>query len=239
MASAPDQLAVDGHSQFEPTHSARWTPAAIFQRALAVVRQQGLSALFFKTLGELGYRRVYVYKEILQNDLHLLAAAIPLSVRTLDEADLADYVAQASRLDRLEVMARLDAGHLCHAAWSDGKLVGYVWSAPGTAPIDYLGVAMKLPRGAVYGYELFVLAAYREAGASVAMIQERRKLLLDAGYDTGYSALMSENKAAVGFQRAVKRIPVGTMRVLWFGSQRYSWLRMNNRTAPQPFGIAH
>jgi hypothetical protein len=72
---------------------------------------------------------------------------------------------------------------------------------------------MELPAGAVYGYEIYVRPDCRKLGVSVAMIRERRILLLDASYHIGYSMLMPENTPAVAFQHAVKRIRIGTMGV--------------------------
>lgn len=222
-----------------PALGRRWAPSEILRRARDIVGQQGVRALWFKILGELFYRRVHVYKELLEEDLALPAALIPLDIRALTHAEVPDYLEQAPRSERREIVARLDSGHICHAAWSDGSLVGYVWSAPGHAPIDYLRVAMHLPACAVYGYEIYVRPDCRKLGVSVAMIRERRVMLLGTGFHVGYSVLMPENTPAVGFQRAVKRIRIGTLRVAWFGPWRWAGLRLKDPSAAQPFGIAH
>lgn len=235
MANAPDRRVAEGA---QPTHGVRWTPAAIFRRASEVIRQQGVSALFFKVLGELCYRRVYVYKEILQDDVELVAARIPLSIRKLDEADLADYGAQSSSLDQLEVEERLDAGHMCHAAWSGATLVGVAWSAPGRAVINYLNVALELPEGAVYIYEVFVWPAYRRQGVARRISRERQRQLVELGYHSSYSVVMPENRAAIRLHRAMEARVVGTMRVVWCGTWKRSWLSMADKALPLPFRFA-
>ena len=104
--------------------------------------------------------------------------------------------------------------------------------------IDYLTVSLDLREGCVYGYELFVQPNYRRAGASVAMIAERRRLLHEAGYHTGYSVAMPENQGAMGFQRAVGRIRLGTIHVMWFAGRRRAWVAdQRSGDAPPPPGV--
>ncbi len=215
-----------------------WSPSDLVRRAREVVGKQGAKALWFKVLGELCYRRVYLFKDRLEVDYEVSDARVPLEVRPLVREELPEYLSKAPPVKGREITSRLDAGHICHTAWSEGALIGYVWSAVGRAPVDYMGVAMELPTGAVYGYELFVHADWRKLGVSVAMIRERRTLLLKSGYHTGYSVLMPENTPAVNVQQSVKRYPIGMMRVVWFGPWRRAWLRLKDATAPQPFGIA-
>ena len=213
------------------------TAGAILSRARHVLQKQGPRALLFKAVGEFCYRRVNVYRDDFRVPLDLQAAKIPLEVRLLEETEIDRYGEVAPESRAVETAERLAAGHLCHAAWHNGRIAGYVWSAPGRSPIDYLGVDIEVPQGAVYGYEILVAEDVRRLGVSVGLIRERRAALLAAGFDTEYAVVMPENAPALRFQASVKRPRIGSIHVAWLGSRRKSWMRMAEQAGAPPFRV--
>jgi GNAT superfamily N-acetyltransferase len=228
MARAPDHLVEVG---------LRWTPAKILRRAHVVIRQQGASALFFKVLGELGYRRVLIYKEVLRRDLDPAPSSLKFDVRTLSQDEVPVILELTPNSDPMAIGARFAAGHICHSAWSGDALVGFIWSAPRRATIEYLNIGVVLPAGSVYTYEIFVKPEYRRTGVAASMISERRRQLLEVGYHTGYSAVMPENTAGVHTHRKMEVLAIGTMTVIWCGPWQRAWLRMTDSIEPLPLGI--
>ena len=134
-----------------------WTPRSIARRAREVLRSEGLSPLFFKTVGELGYRRV----RMLARELELLEAGpFPPGVRyellTSDRFD--DFAAISQSCDEAEARRRLDAGQLCQIGYVDGEPASCCWLALAGQPvtISYLGIEATPSPGYGYVYELYV-----------------------------------------------------------------------------------
>jgi hypothetical protein len=144
----------------------RWTPRAAASRALELLREQGVRAVWFGALAELGYRRLLV-TEVRLPGADLRPSELPLTVRFLEPGDAAGYRAlRAGGADELE--RRLATGDRCFGAWLDGRLVSVRWFSSGTAWIEYLDRRVPLRPGELYLYDLYTAPDVRGRSVSRA-----------------------------------------------------------------------
>jgi len=190
---------------------------ATARRVGEVLKEGGLGALGWKVLGELCYRRIYLYVDDLNAPLDAPDARIPLEYGFLKESQIDDYLAMTPGADAADVERRLAADHECVTGRYEGRLVGYCWSGAVRAPLTYLGVDLLLEPGWVYGYEMLVDPAVRRQRVSVGVLRARRKLLAEKGHRYELTGVMPENTPAFGFQRIMGRRRAGTMGVFWIG----------------------
>ena len=133
-------------------------------RAGDLLRQGGLRQLWFRTLGELGYRRQLVTELLLTADAPDLPEPPDAEARFLDDDDLHAYAALHGASD--QASERFAAGERCFGVWLDGGLVSTRWLATGTARLGYLGRQVALARGDAYIYEAYTSPPHRGRGIS-------------------------------------------------------------------------
>ena len=127
--------------------------------------------LWFRMLGEIGYRRVVVLERRLDGELPEVAARLPVRIALLTPADLEALCPLPSGSSRPSIRRRLEQGHQCFIVWHEGEIVHAGWAATRQAWVDYLGCAFPLGPGDVYQYDSFTAPAFRGldlAGARVA-----------------------------------------------------------------------
>lgn len=204
-------------------------------RALTILRTQGPVSLGYKILGELGCRRLYLYRDRLTETLSLPDTEADLDVGLLsaDEAD--EHAALVPEISRDEVLQRLRDGHVCTTGRLDGELVAITWTAAERAWVEYLGIHIRLPERTVYGYQTYVRREHRRKGASIDLIRKRRRQLVELGYEIEVAGTMPENSPALRFQAALQREEIGVLRALGFGAFRKGWARFTVR--PPPFEV--
>jgi hypothetical protein len=136
----------------------------MWSRAGEVLRDAGLRQLWFRTLGELGYRRQLV------TELVLPAAGVgapetsEVEARFLSDTDLDDYAKLHGASG--DASERFADGERCFGIWSDGRLISTRWLATGTARLGYLGREVALATGDVYIYETYTERGHRGLGIS-------------------------------------------------------------------------
>lgn len=195
----------------------------MIRRAFEILRRQGPVSLYFKVIGELFYRRLFLYQDVLARELELPDTGTNLDVGLLTEDALDEHLALVPYADRQEIVRRLSNGDICSTGRIDGELVVVTWTAAHRAWVEYVGLHILMPKGTVYGYQTFVRGDHRRKGASTDLIRKRRAQLAGMGHTTEIVAAMPENVPAVKFQLAVKREPIGMLRVVWLGPWRWGW----------------
>jgi hypothetical protein len=175
----------------------RWTLSSALARAAEVWKNEGLTALWFKVLGETIYRRLVVIERPLNGRIPVFGPpAVPMETSLLGPSDIHDYV-QFSGKDPAEIRRRLDSGEWCFVVRQEGRMIHACWAVAGTARIDYLRAEMPLPPGVVYLYEGLTLPEWRSKGASHARSAVTTPLLRDAGFTATRLAVVPENRTAL------------------------------------------
>jgi len=206
---------------------------AATHRTVEILRAGGPSALFWKTLGELCYRRVHLFVDDLQKPLDLPEARVPLEYGLLDKRGMDEYLALSPDASSSEASRRLADGHECVTAHHEGRLAGYCWSGANRAAVGYLGLELQLEPHWIYGYELLVDPALRRQRVSVGILSARRRILAEIGHRYELTAVMPENKPAYGFQTIMRRQPAGLLAVGWIGPWKRPIVRVEP-VAPYP-----
>lgn len=122
---------------------AGWTFRSIVRRAGEVLREEGLQALFFRAVGELGYRRAIVIEAGFDHLPADEAGLAPQTFELLEDGGIADYLALVPGANETAARTRLEAGHVCQLGRVDGRAVQSCWLASGPACVDYLGVRVS------------------------------------------------------------------------------------------------
>ena len=136
----------------------------MWSRAGEVLRQGGRRQLWFRALGELGYRRQLVTELLLPTGAADTTPPPDAQARFLDEADLDAYAALHGTAD--EATERFARGERCFGIWLDGRLVSTRWLATGTARLGYLGREVALAPGDVHIHETYTEPGHRGRGIS-------------------------------------------------------------------------
>ena len=136
----------------------------MWSRAGEVLRQDGLRQLWFRALGELGYRRQLVTELLLPAQVVDAPQPPEAEARFLGDADLDAYA--TLHRDSREARERFARGERCFGIWLDRRLVSTRWLATGTARLGYLGREVALAPGDVHIYETYTEPGHRGRGIS-------------------------------------------------------------------------
>lgn len=205
----------------------------MFQRALAILREDGLLALAFRILGEICYRRVL----LIQHPLHLPYAAPDPRCRWLQPAEAGDYAAFHPAVSLPEVQSRFDLGQRCWVLTVDGRIAHALWVDRRRAWIDYLQLEFPLTPGDAYLYNSYTPPAFRGRGFAAAALRSVAHALRQEGATRAVACLQPDRAIAYppvfrsGFQ------PFACFGWFRLGPWRRSFLRPTSRFpfyAPTP-----
>jgi ribosomal protein S18 acetylase RimI-like enzyme len=147
----------------------RWTARAAAARLIEIARDEGARGVWFKTLGELGYRRLGLFELPLDGGAPAVAGAGGLVMAELAQGDGPELIALQPQLAGGEIDRRRAAGHRGFVARREGSLVGSCWVARGEMWSDYLRRAIPLAHDTACTYETWTLPAARGRGIGPAL----------------------------------------------------------------------
>ena len=165
-------------------------------RAVTIARDEGLRSLWFKILGETGYRRLLVMERPLDKPLADVPLRVPAIIKPLRGSDVGDYLAFRPDTDPAEVRRRLAAGHLCFVARCQGRIVHACWAATGLAWVDYLARGVPLAPDEVYHYDSFTVPELRGRNLSPARVTVAARHFRAAGYRRLVAMVLPESGQA-------------------------------------------
>jgi SAM-dependent methyltransferase/GNAT superfamily N-acetyltransferase len=202
----------------------RATPAAVWRTVAATARAEGIRGLWFKTLGEIGYRRAVLLECPLDQPLASVAARIPLRVELLDQSQLDEYNAFRRGADSTAARRQLEAGDRCYIARSEGRIIGACWSATRRAWSLYLSREIRLTADEVYLFDGFTDPQYRGKGVMPALITETHRFHRSMGMRRGLAVAVPENQSSI--RTLIGYRPVGTIGYFAVGQWRHDFCRM-------------
>ncbi|HUQ19628.1 MAG TPA: class I SAM-dependent methyltransferase [Gemmatimonadaceae bacterium] len=170
---------------------------SIWRTAAKAVRTNGIKGLWFKTLGEIGYRRAVVRERRLDQPFMAPTARIPLEFSMLDAAGIDEYNAFRQGRDPHAARRQIEAGHRCFLARSSGRIVGACWSANQRAWSMYLSRDIPLAPDEVYTYDAFIAADLRGKGILPALTAEMHRVHRSLGMRREIGVTVPENRAAM------------------------------------------
>lgn len=205
-----------------------WSIGGLWRRTLEVLREEGLRSLWFKILGETGYRRVLLVERVLDGSKPKSGAWDCLSMLTTSDLDRYSRFHPDADLD--EIRARLERGDICFAMNQEDEIIHVCWVRRGRAHIDYLDCEVELPSDVGYVYEVFTKPEFRGRGLAGARTSLMEKPLIDAGYRGVLSAIGPENRASLHFNQQAGHKVVGRIGYRGLGPWRRYFYRVRSAT---------
>jgi hypothetical protein len=204
-------------------------------RALRMLREEGVSSVWFRLLAKTGiYRRLILGERPLDGLAPEVVAVLPFRVEPLGEAHLDAYRALRPDQDAAEVHRRLEAGHWCVAVWLDEQIIGALWLAGGRARIEYLGRDLELGPDEVYAYDGYTSPVFRGSGASPLRTAWSIRHASGLGYRRLLATFLPENQPALPLWNRVGYRRLGVIGYVKLGPWRRDFLRI--RTGGRPPG---
>lgn len=162
-------------------------------RALKILREDGFRTFCMRVLGELGYRRMFVFARELDKPILDLSARIPIMIDLLTRQEVPEYAAFRVEAEEDEVLERFDDGHLCFVARHEGRIVHTAWVSEKYAYTTYLRLPIPMMPGDVYLYDSFTHPDYRGLNISPARTIYMLRFMHQAGYKRLVSATLPDN----------------------------------------------
>ena len=167
----------------------------MWTRAGELLRENGARQLWFRALGELGYKRQLVTELLLPADPIDAFRPPDAEARFLSDTDLDAYATLRGASD--EASERLARGERCFGIWLAGRLVSTRWLAPGTARLTYLDRAAALGPSDVYFHDVYTAPEHRRRGLSRFAAVVLPELLAAEGARRIVGVLEPENRAGI------------------------------------------
>jgi hypothetical protein len=143
------------------------------------------------------YRRMVVVTKHVTPDVPIRRADIDASVEILDETHLTAYLEFKPWVARTEIERRLAEGHLCMAAWYEGRIAHAAWATEKRAHIPYVHSDILLPPHAFYIYDSYTRPEHRRSNLVMARSSTMHAWFAARGFNRGYGAIALMNKAGL------------------------------------------
>lgn len=207
----------------------RWTFSLALQRTGEIVREEGLRTLWFRILGELGYRRMILLERSPPEPISVVITRLPVTIGLLKRTEIAEYLEFRLGTPLTEIQRRLDAGHSCFVARYQGRLVSTSWAATRQAWMHYLSREVPVAPGDVYIYDSFTGTDFRSHGISQAVGVEMLRHFRRAGYRRAVRAVSPENRANLRALAKTEYRPYGVLGYVKIGPWRRDLYRIERK----------
>lgn len=191
---------------------------------MSILRTEGARTLWFRALGELGYRRVALRECVLNEPFPRMAARLPLTVGLLEEAQVDEYNAFRQPADRNAAQRRLAAGDRCFVARHNGRIVGVCWTATGRAWSAYLSRLIPLAADEAYMYDAFTAPSLRGMGIYPTLASATHLHCQSLGLRRVICVTVPENRRALGVQTGYRTVGILGYIKIW--KWRHEFCRM-------------
>ncbi len=206
-----------------------WTLRLAWQRTGEIVREEGLRTLWFRILGELGYRRVMLLKRCLLEPIPDATPRLPVTIGLLEKTEITEYLEFRVGTPVGEIERRLEAGHCCFVARYQGHLVASSWAAIAQAWMHYLACEVQVASDEVYIYDSFTRPDCRGRGVSPAIGIEMLHHFRAAGYRRAVRTISPENRANLQAVGKTGYRPYGVMGYVKVGPWRRDFYRTQRK----------
>ncbi|HXJ84500.1 MAG TPA: GNAT family N-acetyltransferase [Candidatus Methylomirabilis sp.] len=196
------------------------------QRVWRVLRDEGARTFWFKLLGKLGYRRLYLLECSLAEPLPP-ARPLPagLTLAWLPRSELGEYAALRADEAERDITARFDNGDRCLAARLDGQLVGAMWASVHRPRVQFLQRDVPHVAGDVYLFDAYVAAAARGQSIAPRMSDELLRHFQKAGSRRAIRGTAPENTPALRAHAKAGFRPYALIGYVKLGSWRRDFYR--------------
>ena len=168
-----------------------------------------------RAFGRTVYRRLEWLELSLDVEQREIEARVPLTAGFLDAASAEELAAFHPELGRSAVNERFARGDRCFGSRYEGRLASASWLSTGTARVEYLRLAVKLPPRTVYHHDRFTDPSLRGLRIAPATGVRLCRALAEEGFVTIVAAVLREN--AVAMENALRVGMRQTATIGWVG----------------------
>ncbi len=197
-------------------------------RASEILRSEGARVLWFRILGETVYRRMILFERWLEQPVAPAGCELPAAISQLQMHEVGEFVAFRADVDPAEIRSRLEQGHQCWVARTQGTIVHAIWVAIGSAWIRYLECEIQLAADEAYIYESYTAPAFRRLNINAARADVMMRYLRDRSFVRLLALVMPENPAGIQATVSAGYCATGVIGRVIIGS----WQRHFSRLVP-------
>ena len=215
------------------SHTTPEDKAPIWLRAARVYREKGPAGVWFGALSHVGYRRLVLLENRLDEALPRCEPRIEAEMRPLRREDEAAFESLGQE-DPGVFRRRLELGHRGWGAWCSGQLRHVVWFAFREVWVEYLRGRLVLDDGVAYAYRAYTEPPYRRLGLGPATQTLCLQALRGQRHRVVLAAVLPDNPWAfppwikVGYRR------IGVARALGTGERPRILLRLEHGPGTSP-----
>lgn len=187
------------------------------------MKEEPLIAVLAQKVLTTFYRRMVVVTKQVTPDVPIRSADIDATVEILDASHVTAYLEFKPWVARAEIERRLAAGHICMAAWYEGRIVHAAWAAEKRAHIPYVHSDIILPQQAFYIYDSYTRPEYRRSNLVLARSSTMHAWFAARGFNRGYGAIALMNKAGLSIVAPGGYHPIGMYFCARLGPLHRTW----------------
>ena len=194
----------------------------MIRRAGAILRDEGIVALFFRFLGETVYRRVL----LLTSDLRDPEPVADDRCRWLTPDEAAEYAECHRAVSVDEVKRRCQQGQRCWILRQpNGAIAHGLWAAFGSAWIDYLQMDLALGPREAYLYQSFTPPEHRGHGYATIALSAIRAALKAEDFERTVGCIQPDRAIAYPPVFRNRSRPFGYLGWVRVGAWRWTFRR--------------
>ena len=201
------------------------TKINLSKRIIRVIKDEGIKSLWFKILGEIGYRRLILVALHLDEPTEKVKTRLPVEFSMLNETDLDEYLHFRPDQTASEIKNRFMAGHLCFVGRYEGSIVYACWAVQQVARIDYLALDLGLAPDEIYTYDTFTLSGFRGKNIFPAGIEYTVRYFRETGFRKSVGCVLPENRPAVHTLSKSGYLRFGVIGYIGIGPLRWKFRR--------------
>jgi RimJ/RimL family protein N-acetyltransferase len=119
------------------------------------------------------------------------------------------------------VLNQWSAGHQCHIALHQDRIVSSLWIAFRAAEVPHLGCTLSVGIDGAYAFDAFTSPDYRGRNIAPALSLQARTQIFNSQTRRIITAILPENRSGLRAQLKAGFVPIGVARVLRFPPFRY------------------
>jgi len=173
------------------------SPGSALGRALKVCKEEGTSALWFRGLSGLGYRRLLLLERPLSLPIDAPVIATDLGkveIGLLDRSAVPDLVRLKPDSDARSWERRFDANDACMGARIGSELVSVNWACQDRAWVPFFQLGLELASDEVWLDDAWTMPAHRGMGLTHALVLRLLAHFRDLGYRRALSGILPERQ---------------------------------------------
>ncbi len=168
-------------------------------RSRAVLREEGLSGLWWRGLAVTVYRRTLLFGRDLAAFPSRTGTTAALDDAQLRPEDVGQYLRLRPDQERREIEHRLATGQRCQVVRLGGEIVAARWLSVGFAEIPYLGLTFDLAPDVAYVHDVYTAPSARERGIATASRPGYERFLADRGVRTLVAVVWLQNRLGMSY----------------------------------------